>query len=100
MLGLERPGVKACIWNNQAWQLANGYGNSNGRNILSFSPEEILELAISHLDDFFYIGFAESFEEDRDHILKALGFTLLQKKRSFQMQILADQRPVICLPLR
>ena len=41
--------------------------------ILSFSPEEILELAIGHLDDFFYIGFAESFEEDRDHILKALG---------------------------
>ena len=26
MLGLERPDVKACIWNNQTWQLANGYG--------------------------------------------------------------------------
>lgn len=71
-MGLERPGVKACIWNNQAWQLANGYGHLNGRNILSFSDEEILALAIQHLDDFSYIGFAETFEKDRDHILKAL----------------------------
>jgi hypothetical protein len=73
MLGLERPAVKACIWNNQAWQLANGYGNSNGRNILSFCEEEILALAIQHLDDFSYIGFAETFEEDRDYILKELN---------------------------
>ena len=73
MLGLEDPSVKACIWNNQAWQLAHGYGNSDGRNILSFSPDEILELAIQHLDEFSYIGFAETFEEDRDHVLKALG---------------------------
>jgi len=75
MLGLEDALVNECIWNNQVWQLANGYGHSNGRNILSFSPEELLELAIRHLDEFSYIGFAESFEEDRDHILKALGIT-------------------------
>ena len=73
MLGLERPAIKSFIWNNQTLQLADGYGSSNKRNILSFSPEEILELAIRHLDDFSYIGFAETFEEDRDHILKALG---------------------------
>lgn len=73
MLGIERPALKACIWNNQAWQLADGYGNSKGQSILSFSPDEILELAIRHLDNFSYIGFAESFEEDRDYILKVLG---------------------------
>lgn len=72
-MGLDLPEVKACIWNTQAWQLAHGYGNSNGRNILRFTPEEILELAIKHLEDFSYIGFAETFEIDRDHILKALG---------------------------
>lgn len=79
-LGLEQPGVKACIWNNQAWQLASGYGNSKGRNILSYSVGEILELAIRHLDDFSYIGFAETFEEDRDHILKALGIVPPKEK--------------------
>jgi len=73
MLGLEHPVVKACIWNNQVWQLANGYGHSNGQDISSFSPEKMLELAIRHLDEFSYIGFAETFEKDRDHILKALG---------------------------
>jgi hypothetical protein len=80
ILGFKRPAVKACIWNNQAWQLANGYGNSNGRNILSFTPEEILELAIRHLDAFTYIGFTETFEKDRNHILKALGIIPPQEK--------------------
>ncbi len=74
-MGLTEPEIKACIWNNQAWQLAHGYGNSNGKNISSFSAYELLELAIQHLDEFSYIGFAETFEEDRNHILKAIGIT-------------------------
>jgi hypothetical protein len=72
-MGLTEPEIKACIWNNQAWQLAHGYGNSNRKNVSSYSPDEIQELAIRHLDEFSYIGFAETFEEDRDHVLKALG---------------------------
>jgi len=74
-MGLTEPEIKSCIWNNQTWQLAHGYGNSDKRNISSFAPEEMLELAIRHLDEFSYIGFAETFEKDRDHILKALGIT-------------------------
>ena len=73
MLGLERPEIQSFIWNHQTLQLADGWGSSNTRKLLCFSPEEILDLAIRHLDDFSYIGFAETFEEDRDHILKALG---------------------------
>lgn len=74
-LGLEKPALKACIWNNQAWQLAHGYGNSDKRNILMFSEKEILSLAIQHLDDFSHVGFTETFAEDRDIILKELGIT-------------------------
>lgn len=74
-LGFERPSVKVCIWNNQAWQLANGYGHTNGRNILSYPPEEILKLALEHLKLFSHVGFAETFEEDRDILLKALNIT-------------------------
>ena len=80
MLGIERPVVKSFIWNNQAQQIADGYASSNKRNILSFPPEEILELAIKHLDYFSYIGFAETFETDRDHILKALGIVPPKEK--------------------
>jgi len=80
MLGLERLSIKTRIWNNLTWQLAHGYGNSKGQDISSFSPEEMLELAIRHLDEFSYIGFAETFEEDRDHILKALGIVPPQEK--------------------
>jgi len=72
-MGLDAPAVKACIWNNQAWQLTHGYGNSDQRTILCFEPEEILDLATQHLDDFSHIGFAETFEDDRDMILAALG---------------------------
>lgn len=74
-LGLEKPALKACIWNNQAWQLAHGYGNSDKRNILMFSEEEILSLAVCHLDRFSYIGFTETFETDRNVILRALGIS-------------------------
>jgi hypothetical protein len=73
LLGFERPSVRACIWNNQTWQLANGYGHTNGRNILSYEPDEMLALAIQHLDVFSYVGFAENFEADRDNILRDLG---------------------------
>mgnify|MGYP001355545745 CR=1 FL=1 len=79
-MGLSNPEIKACIWNNQTWQLAHGYGNSDGRSISSFTPDEILELAIRHLDEFSYIGFAETFEEDRNHILKALGLVPPKEK--------------------
>jgi sulfotransferase famil protein len=79
-LGFEHPGVKACIWNNQAWQLACGYGNSDGRGISSFSSEEILKLAVRHLKDFSYIGFTETFEEDRDNIFEDIGMEVPKKK--------------------
>lgn len=79
-LGLESSALKACIWNNQTWQLAHGYGNSNGRNILKFSADEMLELAIRHLSDFSYIGFSENFEHDRDIVLHALGVDIPKKK--------------------
>ncbi|MGB3880570.1 MAG: sulfotransferase family 2 domain-containing protein [Diaphorobacter nitroreducens] len=79
-LGFERPSVKACIWNNQTWQLANGYGHTNGRNILSYGDKEMLDLAIGHLNNFSYIGFAETFEKDRDCILRSLNINPPQGK--------------------
>jgi len=79
-MGLEIPAVKACIWNTETWQLAHGYGNSDGRNILQFSQNEMLDLAIKHIEEFSYIGFAESFEHDRDYILGALGIVLPEDK--------------------
>jgi len=71
-MGLKAPFVKEYIWNNQAWQLAHGWGNSDQRFVSCFEPEEILSLAIRHLEDFSYIGFTETFEEDRDNLLAAL----------------------------
>lgn len=71
--GLQSAALKACIWNNQTWQLANGYGNLNGRRIETFGDSELLACAVAHLREFSYIGFAENFEADRDRILEALN---------------------------
>lgn len=81
LLGFTDPTIKACIWNNQSWQLAHGYANKNGRNILNFTPNEILDLSLYHLDDFSCIGFAESFDKDCNRILKDLGIDLLKNKK-------------------
>lgn len=79
-MGLSSPGVKGCIWNNQAWQLALGYGNSDQRLIADVAPKEILDLATQHLDAFSHIGFTETFENDRDTILTALGIEAPEEK--------------------
>lgn len=70
--GLEHSEVNAHIWNNQVWQLACGFGDPENRGLSSFVPEELLDRAIKHLDHFSYIGFTETFEEDRDNIFRDL----------------------------
>ena len=79
-LGLVNLELKACLWNNQAWQLANGYAYLNGRAIERYEPEGLLTLALDHLDAFSHIGFVENFEVDRDIILDALGIPLPEEK--------------------
>ncbi|NCC60280.1 MAG: hypothetical protein EOM12_04930 [Verrucomicrobiae bacterium] len=80
MMGLNDSGVKACIWNNQAWQLANGYGHLNERKISSYTEDEIINASIDHLEKFSYIGFVETFEEDQNRILTDLGVRRPSKK--------------------
>lgn len=71
--GLSDSLVKKNIWNNQVWQLAHGYGHLDDRRIDDFDPEELIELALAHLDAFDYVGFTETFDMDRNAVLKALG---------------------------
>ena len=79
-IGMKVPLVKECIWNHQTWQLAHGWGNSEQPSVSCFEPDEILDLAIRHLEDFSYIGLTETFEEDRDNILAALGIVPPKEK--------------------
>lgn len=79
-MGLVDPAVKSYIWNNQVWQLACGFGNLENRGLSSFEGNELLELALEHLDTFSYVGFAETFEGDRKRIAHDLGIDLPNKK--------------------
>ena len=72
-LGFTDYSIGHGIVNNQAWQLACDYGL---RNIRKYTNSEIQELAINHLDNFSYIGFTETFDEDRDNLMKALGLPI------------------------
>lgn len=79
-MGLTEPLVRDCIWNHQAWQLACGWGNSEQRSVSCSEPDKILDLAIRHLEDFSYIGFAETFEDDRNKIFKDLRIPTPKKE--------------------
>lgn len=70
--GLVDPLIKSRIWNNQTWQLARGYSDTE-EQVNDNCSDELLDLAISHLSDFSYIGFTETFEDDLNKILPNLG---------------------------
>ncbi|MDR2893473.1 MAG: sulfotransferase family protein [Deltaproteobacteria bacterium] len=74
--GFENPAMRIRIWNNQTWALAYGNWAHTPRPQTSFSPEELLDLALEHLDNFSHIGLLESFQTDRNIILSALGIPL------------------------
>ena len=78
--GLTDPEIKNFIWNNQVWQLASGFGDVDTRQLSSCEGIELLELASKHLDEFSYVGLAETFETDRDRILKDLGIVPPQER--------------------
>lgn len=69
----EDPLARSRIWNNQTWQLAHGYGKQDKRSIVNFTEGELLKLAKSHLSEFDYVGFTETFDRDKKIILKKLG---------------------------
>lgn len=71
--GFSSPLVKKNIWNSQVWQLAHGYGHLDDRTISDFRADDLLDLAVGHLDAFSYIGFTETFETDRDEIFRGLN---------------------------
>lgn len=79
-MGLEQSEVSSFIWNNQVWQLACGFGNPENRGLSSFKPKELLDLSVRHLDDYSYIGFAETFENDSDKIFEDLGVVLPKER--------------------
>ena len=68
--------VRKYIWNNQVWQLSHGYANPKRQQLADFSEDELLELAIDHLDSFTHVGLTETFDADRAIIFAHLGLPL------------------------
>ncbi len=101
--------IRKNVWNNQAWQLARGFGyvyTPSGRDPVTdeilldeSTPEEILALAIAHLDEFSHVGFAESFELDRNAICADLGVSTRFSKKSAPPPLRAPDLPPSTLQL-
>lgn len=76
--GFYDPVIKLHIWNNQVWMLARGYNHSNKEfdthlEILNqYSEFDLLNIAKKHLDEFSFVGFTETFEDDIKYILLSL----------------------------
>jgi hypothetical protein len=69
----DRQDIKTYVWNHQAWQLACGWNDPQQRQVTDFTDEQILERAKTHLLEFNYVGFAESFAADSSAILANLN---------------------------
>ena len=67
------PSIMSHVWNHQVSQLAVGWGGGSDSGL---SDNDLLEMAIKHLDDFSYVGFTETYERDQANILKAIGITI------------------------
>jgi Sulfotransferase family len=79
-LGWIDPEIRSHLWNHQVSQLATGWGSAS---TVVLTDEALLELAIRHLDEFSYVGFTETFEEDKVSILKDIGITIPVGKHKF-----------------
>lgn len=74
--GFQHHLVRERIWNSQVWRLACGYPNPRRQQLADFSGDELLEMAIDHLDSFTHVGLTETFDVDRAIIFAHLGLPL------------------------
>jgi hypothetical protein len=72
-LGFTDPEFKGRLWNHQVCQLAAGWGDPT---FGTHKDDELLDLALQHLDEFSFVGFTETFDKDRDIILKNIGISI------------------------
>ena len=77
--------IRAHIWNNQVWQLACGFGNLQKRQSLDYDKNELLELAISHVQEFSYIGFKDTIDADSAVIFSELGIPPIPELPKFNV---------------
>lgn len=77
--GLEDPYLGSYVWNHQAWTLASGpiRVEDDPQRFLALPKERMLGKALRHLRHLCHVGFTETFEEDRDIVLKALNLPML-----------------------
>jgi len=93
-LSLDNQWLKINMWNNQTWMIAHGYDEAIGKEVVRaqnanthqwddsvsalqtinrYAPEQLLQMAKSHLKQFDQIGFVERLDQDFAKITQALG---------------------------
>ncbi|MEP1471052.1 MAG: sulfotransferase family 2 domain-containing protein [Halieaceae bacterium] len=90
-LGLEGflsstlPEVSEMLDNQQTWQLSSRYWHKDRRAMSGLGDHELLDMAISHLDDFDHVGLTDNFDKDFGKILGDLEINeQVPKSRQFK----------------
>ena len=68
-LELVNESKQSGVWNCQTRLLAHSW-----KSVPEFSENELVDLAVRHLDDFSHVGFTETFDEDMEVVVGKLGF--------------------------
>lgn len=67
------------VWNHQVWQFAAGWGKVDPAErhirMVDFEAHALFDLAVSHMEEFDFVGLTETFDEDARHVCRELGMT-------------------------
>lgn len=78
------PAVSEILDNQQTWQLASMYWREDRQILARLPTDDLLALAVEHMQQFNHIGLTESFNADFSHILNELGITVpVPEKKQF-----------------
>ena len=67
--------IRHILWNNQAWSLAYGDFAVKPKLLSDFSENELFCMAKNNAERFSYIGFVETFQQDKNNIMHDIGAT-------------------------
>ena len=74
----ETHWLRHWLWNHQVWLLAHGNYAYVPKTLNDFTEDELLRLAKSNVERLSYVGFVETFQEDKENILEALGIATMR----------------------
>jgi len=82
--------------NLNSWNLITRMLAHSWKSVPDFTEDELVDLAIRHLDEFSYVGFTETFDSDMEVIVRRLG--IIGVRRYYKSNVSKDRVIIDELP--